>query len=445
MTPQMFTRGFVLCAFVWAGGFVAATRAEGPSAEPYEQDAGLLSSKITQARYRLQHRKDGDTQLSTMESTLGELRRKISELKDDASALASIDSKLRYLRTMELEPKERAIEQLKTQADSDLGSFASRARGLQSRIAQHNAQNRQFGEGQEAALAAYNAEAADLNQQKEALKAQADERQQYWQQQIEAAISAYAKVQKEFAETEEKHRKATEKFREHHDAYNTARTPLVESLTALDREPEEERNASVPLTPFKQAHPETNGEIVAAEPHPVGPGSARAIDQLRIVTASSVAGQETKVNVTSKTDLGYQFDTPEGLAPVDLPNVATPAGEVAEAPAEPPPDRSVPLVVPEPPPRAKDIPLVQAATQRQETNFNKLEQLYQQRRELMQQGPRANPQEWGKVVQDISLTQAKINFEAVTQKLTEGSEGVNLSVRRRKPIEVPSPTLPEKK
>lgn len=447
MNRTNFAPWFIVCALGWVGTFGAASaRAEGPSAEPYEQDAGLLTSKITQHRYRLKHTKDGESRLSEMESAVTELRRKISELKDAASDIASVDSHLRYLRTMELEPKERAIEQLKTQADSDLGSFEPRARGLQSRIAQHNAQNRQFGEGEEAALAAYNAEAADLNQQKEALKAAADERQQYWQQQIEAAIAAYAKAQKEFVETEEKRRQAAEKFREHHDAYNAARAPLVASLVALDREPEPETNASVPLTPFQQANPDTSGEIVAAPRHPVGPGSSRAIEKLQIVAASSNAGAESNVNVTSKTELGYQFDTPEGLGKMDLPDVAPPEGEAVSPAAEPPPDRSVPLVVPEPAPRAQGTPVVQAATQRQETNFNKLEQLYQQRRELMQQGPRANAQEWGNVVQEISVTQAKINFEAVTQKLTEGSEGVNLSVRRRpKPIEVPSPTLPEKK
>ncbi|MBI2512120.1 MAG: hypothetical protein HYV96_09075 [Opitutae bacterium] len=447
MNRKIFARGLIAGALACAGIFVAApARAEGPSAEPYEQDAGLLASKIAQHRYRLKHAKDGEARLSEMESAVSELRRKISELKDAASDIASVDSHLRYLRNMELEPKERAIEQLKTQAESDLGSFAPRARSLQARIAQHNAQNHEFGEGQEAALAAYNAEAADLNQQKEALKTAADERQQYWQQQIEAAIAAYAKAQKEFVETEEKRRNAAEKFREHHDAYNAARAPLVESLGTLEREPEPETNAAVPLTPFKQAHPETSGEIVAATRHPVGPGSSRAIEKLQIVAASSNAGAESNVNVTSKTELGYQFDTPEGLAPVDLPSVATPVGESVDAPAEPPPARSVPLVVAEPPPRTQATPVVQAATQRQETNFNKLEQLYQQRRELTQQGPRANAQAWGNVVQEISVTQAKINFEAVTQKLTEGSEGVNLSVRRRpKPIEVPSPTLPEKK
>lgn len=443
MNPKFFTRCLAAGILGVLVTLVVPAWAEAPSAEPYEQDVGLLSSKITQHRYRLKRTKDGEAQLSELESAVTELRRKISELKDAASEISSIDSHLRYLRTMELEPKQREIERLKLQADSDLESFAPRGRSLQSRIQQHNARNREFGEGEEAALAAYNAEAEQLNREKESLRAEADERQRYWQQQVEAAVAAFGKVQQEFIETEDKRRRAADQFREHHDAYNSARAPLVQSLVALDSEPEPETSASVPLTPFKQAPVDPGSEVVAVAP--VGPGSSRAIEQLRIVAASSTAGKQTNVAVTSKSSLGYQFDTPGGVGLADLPGVPMPEGESVEPPMEPPPDRSVPLVVPEPPVRAQATPVVQESTQRQEANFNRLEQLYQQRRELMQQGPRANPQEWGQVVQQISVTQAKINFEVTTQQLTEGSEGVNLSVRRRKPIEVPSPVLPEKK
>jgi hypothetical protein len=443
MNLRYHSRTFLVACVGLAGVFASAP-AEAPSTAAYEQDLVFLGSKVVQHRYRLKHAKEGETRLSELESAVNELRRKVSELKEAASAIDSIDGHLRYLRALELEPKQREIERLRTQMDSDLGSFAPRARSLQARISQHNAQNHEFGEGQEAALAAYNAEAAQLNQDKEALRTAADGRQQYWQQQVEAAIVACAKVQKEFAETEDKRREAGEKFREHHEAYNTTRAPLVQSLVALDSEPEPGTNTAVPLTPFKPGSPDPGGEIV--ERQPVGPGSSRAIEQLRIVAASSTAGGESQADVTSKTELGYQFDTPEGLGKANLPDVETPQGEsVAPAP-EPPPDRSVPLAVPEPSPRAQAAPGVQASTERQSTNFSQLEQLYQQRRELAQQGPRANPQEWGQVVQQISLTQAKINFEAVTQNLTEGSAAVDLTVRRRRPpVEVPSPTLPDKK
>lgn len=443
MNPKFFARGLATGILGAVVAFVVPARAEAPSAEPYEQDVGLLTSKITQHRFRLKRTKDGEARLSELESAVTELRWKISELKDAAGEIGSIDSHLRYLRAMELEPKQREIERLKLQAEGELEAFAPRGRSLQARIQQHNAQRREFGEGEEAALAAYNAEAEQLNREKESLRAEANERQQYWQQQVEAAVAAFGKVQQEFVETEEKRRRAADRFREHHDAYNSARAPLVQSLVALENEPEPETNASVPLTPFKQAPVDPGSEIVAAAP--VGPGSSRAIEQLRIVAASSTAGQQTKVDVTSKTDLGYQFDTPGGVGIADLPGVPTPEGESVEPATEPPPDRSVPLAVPEPTVRAQGTPIVQASAQRQETNFNQLEQLYQQRRELMQQGPRASPKEWGQVVQQISLTQAKINFEAATQQLTEGSQSVNLTVRRRKPAEVPSPVLPEKK
>lgn len=441
---KIFARCLLAGALGWAVALVGPARAEAPGAEPYEQDVGLLSSKIAQHRYRLKRTQDGEARLAELESALTELRRKISELKDASSEIASIDSHLRYLRTMELEPKQREIERLKLQADSDLGSFASRGRSLQARITQHNARNREFGEGEEAALAAYNAEAEQLNGEKKALRAEADERERHWQQQVEAAVAAFAKVQQEFVETENKRRKAADRFREHHEAYNSARGPLVQSLVALEGEPEPQANAAVPLTPFQPGAVDPGGEIVAAAP--VGPGSSRAIEQLRIVAASSTAGEKTDVDVTSKTDLGYQFDTPGGIGKADLPGVETPEGESVEPAAEPPPDRSVPLAVSEPAPRAQAAPAVQASTERQTANFNQLEQLYQQRRELMQQGPRASPQEWGQVVQQISLTQAKVNFEAVTQKLTEGSVAVDLTVRRRhKPVEVPSPAVPERK
>jgi hypothetical protein len=180
---------------------------------------------------------------------------------------------------------------------------------------------------------------------------------------------------------------------------------------------------------------------------PIGPGNnTHALDQLRVVTASSrdAAGVDDQGRVVNppaepvaKNESGYGFDTGQGTGMADLPGVGTPASQPATA---------VPLVLPAPPenapPAIKQSPTLQKFSQTQTDGFSKLDQLYQQRRELMQQGTQATPEAWTQVVKQISETQAAVNLAGVGLKLAEGSQLIDLTIVPKSQRKVSDLTLP---
>ncbi len=195
------------------------------------------------------------------------------------------------------------------------------------------------------------------------------------------------------------------------------------------------------------------GLILRVTP-PVGPGrNTRALDQLRVVTASSrdAAGRDEHdqgigepAQVTASTEAGYQFDTGGGTGVAPLPGVDPP-------PAAP----AVPLVVPvspvvrdDAPTPVKNSPKLQQLASRQVENVKKLDDLYAARRALLQRGADATPAEWTKVVADISTTHAAITRDVVAEKLAEGSGTIDLTIvpksqrKRTADIVVPPPELP---
>lgn len=433
-----------------------ALAAEAPKVEPFEKDAEFLATKIAQYRYRLKSSREGEQRLSTMESSLTRLRSLISGLKDLAGEIESKEGKLRYLRTMELEPKQREIERLRQTFDAEVRRFQEERRSLSNEITRHNNAPHTFQLPEQAAgLQAYNAEKADLDARSAALGRRAEERGREMQQQFEEAVQAFGKIQQEFAETETKRDQALQKFQTQAGEYTGARETVVNELMTLDREPEPVPMVNVPLTPFGQGvRPEEAGTIPVARPL-IGPGNnPRAIDQLRVVTKSSrdAAGRDEhdkEVTVpaeeTARVDTSYTFDTGGGTGMADLPGVETPAAKQQEA---------VPLVVPPPPaeqPAApaplKDSPVVREFARQQSEGFSKLDQLYQQRRELHEQGAAASPEAWTKVVNDISKTQAEVNIAGVGMKLAEGSALLDLTIvpkaqKKLSDLTVPPPPPP---
>ncbi len=428
--------------------FAAAVRGEAPPVEPYEKDVGFLASKIAQYRYRLKGSPEGAQRLSTMETGVAQLKSMIAQLKEEAGAVGDKDRKLEYLKTMELGPKERAVEQVRRNYDAWQEEISREYSSLKQAWAAYQSGQLRFSAEEHAAYLAKYAEWQALNARDDALKARYESRNRELREQLDAAIQVYTKVQQEFSETATKREQAAQRFQSQAEQYASSRGGVVAELEALDNEPAPA--AVVPLTPFSNDVPMGEAGTVALTKAPIGPGNnTHALDQLRVVTDSSrdAAGVDEQGRVVNppaepvaKHESSYVFDTGQGTGMADLPGVNTPASTPVEA---------VPLVVPpapaaqeNAPPAVKNSPTLQKFAQAQAEGFSKLNQLYQRRRELMQQGTQATPEAWTQVVKEISQNQAVVNMASVGLKLREGSQLADLTIVPKSQRKVSDLTLP---
>jgi hypothetical protein len=422
------------------------------SMRAYEKDLRLLGVKVTQYRYRLKSSAEGAERLAALEEQLARLKAAVDQLNELAGAVDAQDGRVHYLKEMEVGPKGRDFERF-TQASEQRYEQLDRQRQAVDRewdwwaTQKHHFNTPEEQAGLDAAWVQYNRiKALDDRYKSDYAQAQRELREQY-----EQTLAAYTKAQEELGAAATKREQLAERLQGQMSAYNDARGPLVAQIVQLDNTPEP---VSVPLTPFPNGVPPADAGLIPRGRPPVGPGSnTRALDQLRVVTASSrsAAGRDDQdlnvtdpVLVTASTESTYGFDTGGGTGVAPLPDVAA-------APAT----AAVPLVLPVSPVVAADAPapvrnspkLQQLAT-RQEGNVKKLDDLYAARRALLQRGPEATPAEWTKVVQDISTTHAAIIGDVVAEKMAAGSKTIDLTFtpppQRKKisDIVVPSPGSP---
>lgn len=448
--PRRMLKTGLLALLLLPGATVV--RAGAIDLSPLQQDLRLLSGKIAQYGHRLRRSAEGEQKLGELETELARLRESVARLTELAGEIDAKDGHLRYLKTMEIEPKFREIERVRLYGEQRLAEVTRRQAALFRERDQHNASKPDPKNA--GAVAAYGARAAEGNARMQSLQAELDRVRTEVLAGFSRAVQAHAKVLKEFSETGAKREKLAGEAREQMQAYAGVRTPLAGELVALENSP--------PLTPFSQGVPPGEAGLTPRVPPPIGPGTnTHAIDQLRVVTASSVEAARPdiplfdpnhpdKEAVNAKTVSGYTIDTGGGLPPVALPDVATPNAQPVEEQPEPAPPPPVPLVVPPPPdareqtPREiKENPKLQAIAQEKAAHLQQLDELYNRRRELARQGANASPEDWTKVVNDISAGQSAIAVDVTKEKMIEGSKNIDLTIvpksRRHKPVEVPSP------
>ena len=270
------------------------------------------------------------------------------------------------------------------------------------------------------------------------------------QREFERAVAAAGKAQAEMSEVGTKHGRAATEFGETAGRYAAIRDPLAGRLHEIENQPD----ISLPITSFGPGSVPGGEAGLVARPAPIGAGvTPRALDQLRIVTTTSKTAADTPDDhlgvgpVTTSMVSGYQFDTKEGLPPVDLPAVDVPEGVPVDAPAPPQEAAAVPLVMepgpaqkPDAPAEIKASPRLQQAEQEQSRQFGSLEKLYAERKELARQGPAASPQDWTRVVNQISETQAQVNFTEAVKRMSGGSGVTDLTIRRKsRPLDAAVP------
>lgn len=424
------------------------------SVQRFKDDARFLSGKMLPAKYRVRRQAGGEDTWAELQGQIEQLKRVVESLQDLGERIDAAESRLHYLKNYEVEPKMREVERVRLSDEQRAEAAANRMDAVIREIKIHNAQPHTFTKEQAAAHAAYDREAADLDRRYGVAKADFDRILADAQREFERAVLAVTKVQQEMAEAGTKHGRLATEFGEVAGQYAAIRDPLAGRLQDIENQSE----ANAPLTPFGRSSVPAGEAGTLARPAPIGAGvTPRALDQLRIVTATSNTAANTRDDhlgvgpVTTGMVSGYQFDTKEGLPPVDLPAVDTPEGVPVDAPAPMP--AAVPLVMepsptqqPAAPAEIKASPRLQQADQEQTRQFSSLEKLYAERKELAQQGPSASAQDWTRVVDKISETQAQINFTEVTKRLSAGSKAMDLTIRPKPrsttDIIVPPPETP---
>ncbi len=408
-----------LAAFVLVLG--ARLLAENVSLENYEQDLGFLASKIAQHRHHLKGSSEGESRLSGLESGLGECRSSFERMTELAETLKTKESHIHFLREMELEPRLKAVEQVRSTYNNRKDNLDRRASALKRTIDEHNDRPHVFAPEDSGGLAAYDREADEGNSRIAALKREYEELERQFEEDLDVAVKAHSKALQEVTEEEKKRDAVLENLRTESSTYRGLREQMVTRLTEVEQELEN--------------HPVNAVAYAASET--VGPsGNTHALDQLRVVVSASRAAALTDKE-PAKVDSSSGFDTESTFAPADMPYVAVP-------------DAAVPLVVAPPATQqeetqavVKDSPTLSRFEHQQDESVSKLEQLYQKRLELKKQGANASPEEWTKVVNDISATQAHLNFVTVAQRLAQGSALIDLTITpkaQKKPSEVPPPS-----
>jgi hypothetical protein len=413
--------------------FCPSVRADmADNAKRYQDDLRLLATRVAQYRFTLRASRDGAQRLAVIEVELAHLKANVDELVSAAGEVDAQDRRLHYLKEMEVDPRQRELDRLQQINAQRYEQLRQEKAALDARWAAYAATKHTFITPQESAAYAaawvvyngliaqekrYNADLAQANAEANGT--------------LDKAVEATTKAQRELSAAETKREQSAQELKDLADRYGANRAPLVEQLMDLDNAPAPVR---APLTAFPHGVPPSEAGLVPRAQPPVGPGSdTHALDQLRVVTASSLAaaGQDASgqtngapaANVTAKTVSGYEFDSAGGMNPVPLPDVAAPEAQPV-APA-------VPLVMPPPedvPAAAKDSPKLSQADQRQADNFKKLEQLYAERQKLARQGPAASPEDWTRVVKEISTAHAEITTDAVVKKLAKGSRFIDTTV-----------------
>lgn len=453
MKPKPRVGGIVRRA-AWAGvllilGAIATAGAPADDLKRYNDDLRLLSAKVAQYRHRLKASGDGAARLAALETELARLKAAVEEMTRLVSDLESKDSRLRYLKVMEVEPKGRELERVRQGQDQRYEQLAQQRAAVEREWAWWATQQHTFKTPEEeAGLAAAWTQYNRIKAMDDRYKADLARAEREMREEFDRALAVYTQAQRELSEAETSRERVARQLEQHTGQYGESRAPLVEQLVDLDNTPPP---ASVPLTPFSNGVLPSEAGLVPVVRPPVGPGAnTRALDQLRVVTASSrgAAGRDAgdqdvtvPVNVTASTVGSYQFDTGGGLDPAALPEVDAPPAAAA-----------VPLVVPSSPTVREDAPAtvrnspkLQELATRQADNVRKLDELYAARRTLVQQGAAASPAELTKMVQDISTTHAAIAMDVVTEKLAEGSKTIDLTIvpktqrKRISDIVVPPP------
>lgn len=418
------------------------------SVQRFKDDLRFLSGKMLPAKYRVRRQAGGEDTWAELQGQIEQLKQVLETLQDLGGRIDTAESRLRYLKIFEVEPKLREVERVRLWAEQQTQVFADRLAALQQ---EGNRAGAKPHNGESEATCSTCQEVAAIGARYNAVQTEAKKFLAEAQREFERAVAAAGKAQEEMSEVGEKHGRAATEFGDAAGQYAAIRDPLAGRLQEIENEPD----TGLPLTPFGSGAVPAGEAGLVARPAPIGAGvTPRALDQLRIVTATSNTAADTRDDhlgvgpVTTSMVSGYQFDTTEGLPPVDLPAVDTPEGVPVDAPA--PEAAAVPLVMEPGPAQKPDAPAeikasqrLQQAEQEQSRQFGSLERLYAERKELARQGPAASPQDWTRVVSQISETQAQINFTEATKRMSAGSAAVDMTLRtkprRTSDIVVPPP------
>ncbi len=380
----------------------------GDGARRYQDDLRLLSTRVAEYRFALRASAQGAQRLAVIDVELARLKANVGELVVAAGELDAQDRHLRFLRERDEDPDQGDPGQPPEAEAQQAEQLRQEKAALDARWAAYDAQRHAYETPRESA--AYAADCALYGAIKE-------EERRYLADRARAqeetgglpgeAAQATPQAQQELGDAQAKREQTAQELKDLAEQYGANRAPLVEQLVDLDRAP-----------PVPRMRP------------PLGPGAdAHALDELSVVDASA-PGRQGSPAAAAAAPATYAFDSAIDTAPV--PDRTPPEAR----PAAPP----VPLVVAaqgDLPAAAGESQRLQQAAQGQAEGLKALAHLYEERRGLALQGPAASPDDWARVVKEISTAHAEISMDAVVKKLSKGSRFVEATA-----APAPSPPAP---
>lgn len=222
----------LLLVFCLPRAYVIADPA--PEKEQRLKDLGLCVVKVEQHRTRLKGSDAGTKTLAALDRSLAAMQAGIDRLPELAAELKKQDDRLRDLRMLELEPKQREVEQIRQTIEARFSQLLSEKQFLETETAQHNNRPHFFYDSQLAERANYIAEATALEARWQRLREAAMLVQTEMQPRFDLASRALAKTQQDFSEAAARREKAAQLLQEQTFYYTNTRSTLAEELAKLD-------------------------------------------------------------------------------------------------------------------------------------------------------------------------------------------------------------------
>jgi len=221
-------------SFCFSGAYLLADLAS--DTEQWQKDFGVWTTKVDQCRSRLKRSEEGTKQLSALDHDLEVMKTCVDRLPALLGELKTEDTRLRELKMLDLEPKQREVEQIRQSTEARLSQLLYEKQALQTAINQHNNKPHIFSDMQLGERTNYVAETAELKARWQRLTEAIALIRAETQPRYDNASRAVAKAQQDLNEAAAMRDRTAQLYREQANQYAFTRSFLVEQLVKMDHE-----------------------------------------------------------------------------------------------------------------------------------------------------------------------------------------------------------------
>ena len=200
------------------------------------KDLGLCIAKVEQHRSALKGSDEGIKRLAALDHYLEIMKAGADRIQELTGELQRQDERLRDLKRLELDPKQREVEQIRQATDARFSQLRYEKQSLETEIIQHNNKPHIFYDTQLAERANYIAETTALKARWQKLTEAAAAIQTEMQPRLDNAGRAATKARQDFSEASAKRDKTVQLAQEQTFHYANTRSLLIGQLDKMDRE-----------------------------------------------------------------------------------------------------------------------------------------------------------------------------------------------------------------